>query len=195
METSTEDQKPANALSGCLARVETGLIALSVLAMAAIMLIVVLDVVMRYAFDAPLVWSYDLIGLYLVGIVVFFALSDTLHHHGHIALDIFLPLTPMRVRHGGQVLGYAASAALMGAIAWLEWGEAVDTFRSDNRIAALIPLPTWVAHAVLALGMTVLTLRCVYRVLGHGASAATGRDLVELPPPPITTAHAGEHGE
>ncbi|WP_346915716.1 TRAP transporter small permease subunit [uncultured Roseibium sp.] len=176
----------ANGFSRWLARVETGLVALSTLAMAAIMCIVVVDVLMRYAFAAPLAWSYDLIGLYLVSAVFFLALPDTMHHHGHIALDVFAPMMPAKLRHTLQSLGYGVSSALIAAITWLEFQQAETAFLADQRIASVIPWPTWIAHAVLTVGMAVLFLRCGYRAVFHLASAITGRDLVEVPPPPIT---------
>ena len=186
------DQEPLNAPSAWLARIETVLVGISAAAMAAIMCIVTLDVAMRYAFAAPLVWSYDLIGLYLVGIVFFFALSDTMQQHGHIALDVFVPLIPFRLRHAAQAAGFGASTLLIGAITWLEYREGHEAFVFDDRIAGVVPFPTWVAHAVLALGMGVLTLRCLYRAALHVASAAAGRALVELPPPPITSGPRSE---
>lgn len=189
------DQIPLNAPSAWLARIETVLVALSAMAMAAIMMIVTIDVFMRYALDAPLVWSFDLIGLYLVGAVFFFALPDTMQQHGHIALDVFVPLIPHRLRHGVQSVGFTISALLLAAITWLEFEQALDALASDDRIAGVIPFQTWVAHAVLAIGMGVLVLRCLYRAIFHAASAATGRDMVELPPPPVTSTHSTEHGE
>ncbi|MGR3372249.1 TRAP transporter small permease [Pseudooceanicola nanhaiensis] len=189
------EQVPMNGLSAGLARIETALVAVSAAAMAAIMCIVVLDVVMRYAFAAPLVWSYDVIGLYLVGTVFFFALSDTMQHHGHIALDVFLPYIPHRLRHAAQSLGFAASTLLILAITWLEFREAQSAFLADDRIAAVIAFPTWVAHAVLTLGMGVLALRLLFRTIFHAASAVTGRVMVEVPPPPITANVSREHGE
>lgn len=194
MAAAVGDQRPLNALSAVLARVETALIFLSSMAMAAIMCIVMADVILRYVFSAPLVWSYDLIGLYLVGIVFFFALPDTMQQHGHIALDVFVPFFPHRLRHAMQAIGFAISALLLAAISWLEVWEAEDALISDDRIAGVVAFQTWVAHAVLALGMGVLVLRCTYRAVFHLASAISGRDVVELPPPPITSTPA-EHSE
>lgn len=188
-------QPPANRISAWLVRAEAVLVAVSGVAMAAIMLIVVLDVIMRYAFDAPFTWSYDLIGLYLVGAVFFFALSDTMQNHGHIALDVFAPYIPRRLHHAALCLGFAASAALVAAIAWLECEQAFKALVRDDRIASVPPLQTWIAHAVLSVGMTVLALRCVYRALFHALSIFFADDLVEMPPPPVTSQHVGEHGE
>lgn len=189
------DQAPLNGPSRWLARIETVFVAISAVAMAAIMCIVMLDVVLRYAFAAPLVWSYDLIGLYLVGVVFFFALSDTMQQHGHIALDIFVPFIPFRLRHLAQTAGFGVSTLILAAITWLEYGQALEAFTRDHRIAGIVAFPTWVAHAVLTLGMGLLVLRCFYRTLFHAASALTGRDLVELPPPPITSGLGTEHAE
>lgn len=195
MANSPSPQQPANRLSALLASIELALVAVSTIAMAAIMLIVVCDVVLRYVFNAPLIWSYDLIGLYLVGVVVFLALSDTLQHHGHIALDVFVPAMPSFVRHLTQSVGFMFSAVVVALIAWLEYGQAVEAYIGNERINSVPPMPTWIAHAVLAIGMTVLTLRCAYRAIFHLASAFTGRDLVELPPPPITSTSPEEHAE
>lgn len=189
------DQRPMGRLSAVIAAAETVLVACAAAAMAAIMCIVMLDVVLRYLFAAPLGWSYDLIGLYLVGMVFFFALSDTMQHHGHIALDVFTPMIPRAFRHGAQALGFAVSAALIAAITWLEIWQTLDALEGDDRIAGVVPFQTWVAHGVLALGMAVLVLRLAHRAVFHAASIFSRHDLVELPPPPITSTHTGEHGE
>lgn len=190
-----EDNRPANALSALLARVETMMIAISGLAMAAIMLIVVVDVGLRYVLSAPLSWSYSLIGLYLVGAVFFLALSDTMHHHGHIALDVFVPLLPRPVRHLAQAAGYGVSSLFIGAIAWLAYSQSRDAFLADDRVAEAVAWPTWIAYALLTAGMGMLCLRCAYRAVFHLASALSAHDLVELPPPPNSDAKTGEHGE
>lgn len=189
------DQLPLNKPSAWLAHAETALIFLSTVAMAGIMCIVVLDVVMRYAFASPLVWSYDLIGLYLVGMAFFFALSDTMQQHGHVALDVFVPMIPPRLRNLAQSFGFAASTLLIGAITWLEFWQAAEAFVAKDRIAGVVAFQTWVAHAVLAVGMFILTLRCLYRALYHGASAIAGHDLVERPPPPVTATLPPGSGE
>ncbi|KZX98850.1 MULTISPECIES: TRAP transporter small permease [unclassified Sulfitobacter] len=190
-----EENRPANALSALLARVETVMISISAAAMAAIMLIVVLDVAMRYMFAAPLAWSYSLIGLYLVGAVFFLALSDTMHHHGHIALDVFVPFMPRPIRHLSQAAGYGAATFFVVVIAWLGFVQAQDALVSDHRAAEIVPWPTWVAHAFLTLGMATLALRCGYRAIFHLLSVFSSSDLVELPPPPNTDIKSGEHGE
>lgn len=187
------ENRPANAASALLARLETLLIGISGVAMAAIMVIVVVDVGLRYLFAAPLSWSYSLIGLYLVGAVFFLALSDTMQHHGHIALDVFVGLLPRPLRHVAQGAGYGLSALFVGAITWLGFAQARAAFVSDARVAEVVAWPTWIAYALLTLGMGTLCLRCGYRALFHLASAVSPHDLVELPAPPDTDRPAPSH--
>ncbi|MDF1715878.1 MAG: TRAP transporter small permease [Antarcticimicrobium sp.] len=181
-----------SAVSRGLDVLETGLAALACVALAAIMLIVVVDVAMRYALSMPLGWSYDLIGLYLVVAVFFLMLPDTLHHHGHVAIDLFQGVLPRRFRHLGLAVGYAAGALVMALIGLEAWDRFQSSYAGQDRIAALVPWLTWPAYLIVLTGTALLTLRLIYRAVGHGLSIFSRLDLVEMPPPPETTALHGE---
>lgn len=172
---------------GWLARIEIALMAVSALAMFAIMMIVVCDVAGRYLFAAPLGWSYDLIGLYLMVAVFFLALPDTLSHHGHIAVDVFQPVMPAWSRHLSMGLGYAASAVIVAMIGWGGWYRFSSAWANDDRIAATVALPTWVPYAMVVIGSTIMVLRCLMRVIGHGQALITGQAPEGLEPPPHST--------
>jgi TRAP-type C4-dicarboxylate transport system permease small subunit len=158
--------------------------AVSAVAIAAIMLVVTLDATLRYVMSSPLTWSYELIGLYLMVAVFFLALPDTLNHHGHIAVDIFQRLIPLRIRHLLLGLGYGLSTWIMILITWGAGQRLKTAFLQDERIAAVVPWPTWIAYLLVAVGSAAMVLRCLVRVYGHLASAAIGREMVDMPPPP-----------
>lgn len=175
---------PSTGLGRVLVWMDLSLMSVAAIAMAAIMLVVTLDATLRYTMSAPLIWSYDLIGLYLMVAVFFLALPDTLNHHGHIAVDLFQSLIPFRLRHFFLGIGYALSTWVMVLIAWGAYGRFYTAFMRDERIAAQIPWPTWIAYALVTIGSAALVIRCVVLVYGHFASAFTGRLLVDMPPPP-----------
>ena len=54
----------------------------------AIMMIVFCDVVMRYLFNSPFAWAYDLIAMYLMAGVFFLVLSDAYEASAHVNVDI-----------------------------------------------------------------------------------------------------------
>ncbi|QIE55043.1 TRAP transporter small permease [Pikeienuella piscinae] len=182
-------------VSRALGALEVALAAVAGVAMALIMVIVAVDVAMRYFFNAPLGWSYGLIGIYLVVAVFFLSLSDTMRAHGHIALDVARPLLPRSIRHLGLFLGYGISAPFIGLIAWLALEQAISAWVGDDRIAATVPWPTWPAYALVAVGAAALALRILWRAFGHAAALATGRELADEPPASAMSDHAAEHGE
>lgn len=186
--------KPDTGLSAVLARVELALVALSGVSLAIIMVVVVLDVAMRYILSSPLGWSYDLIGSYLMVCVFFFALSDTLHHHGHIAIDIFAPRLPRRFVHVSLAIGYGVSTLLMVLIAFQGWDRMLAAWNANNLISATVPWPTWPSYLMVFLGSGLMALRCALRSFAHAASFVTGQELADLPPPPITAQSESEHG-
>ncbi|WP_299358596.1 TRAP transporter small permease [uncultured Paracoccus sp.] len=191
---SPTEEKTDTGLSAIVARAETALVFLSGVSLAVIMVVVVADVTMRYALRSPLGWSYDLIGTYLMVCVFFFALSDTLHHHGHIAIDIFAPRLPRRFIHVSLAIGYGASALLLAMIAWQAWYRTAAAWNANNLISATVPWPTWPSYFMVLVGSALITMRSGLRGVTHAASFVTGRELADLPPPPITASSESEHG-
>ncbi len=170
-----------------LARLETALAQVSALAMFLIMAVVVADVLLRYFFSMPLIFSYDLISMYLMVIVFFFALPDTLHRHGHIAIDFFQPYIAARLRFVAEALGYAAATLVMVLIAWKLSGRTWTAFVRDEVTATTIPWPVWLSSLPAAIGCWLFAARALYRCVAHVASAIAGSARVELPPPPLTS--------
>src|ERR1700730_12646656 len=69
-------------------RVERLMALVAAFMMFAIMVIVAADVAMRYIFNSPFAWAYDLISLYLMGALFYFALSRAFAEGAHISVDI-----------------------------------------------------------------------------------------------------------
>lgn len=187
--------RPETGISAVVTRAETALVFLSGIALAAIMVVVVTDVTMRYILRSPLGWSYDLIGSYLMVCVFFFALSDTLHQHGHISIDFFTHSLPRRFIHISLAVGYGLSTALLAMIAWQAWYQTGAAFSANNLISATVPWPTWPSYFMLCAGSALIALRCGLRTIAHAASFVTGREIANMPPPPNTASSETEHGE
>lgn len=169
-------------ISRLLSLIETAFAVVASICLGAIMLIVVVDVVLRYGLNAPLGWSYSVIGIYLMVAVFFLMLSDTMQLHHHVAIDMLMHRFPHRLRHLFQAIGYLLGTIIIALIAWQAWLRWMEAVSADERVAAVIPWPTWIAYALVAAGSALLMLRTTYRTVGHVASAITGRTLVEMPP-------------
>lgn len=154
-----------------------------------IMIVVFGDVVMRYVFNSPFPWAYDLIALYLMAGVFFFVLSDAYEANAHVNVDILqqkLPTTGIRV---AELVTCFVGICVFSLIAWLGWQRALDSYQSGDVMAGAIPWPMWPSIALAPFGATMLTLRLLAHFIGHLLSLATGRDVIPLP-----ASHANAEG-
>mgnify|MGYP001217509843 CR=1 FL=1 len=112
----------------------------------------------------------------------------------HQKTDIFANALPRRFLHGSLAVGYALGTALLAMIAWQAWIRTTGAWNASNLISATVPWPTWPSYFMVVIGAVLVTLRCGLRALSHAASAVTGRELADMPPPPLTTSSESEHG-
>ena len=147
----------------------------------AVMVIVFVDVGARYLANAPLSFSYDLIGMYLMPTLFYFALSDTLAGHHHVSVDLLRPrMAPWLVR-GVEVAGCAAMAAVMLFIAWIYGQSAWTKYVTKALVLSVGQWPAWIPDAIVVIGAVSIGLRLAGRAIGHALSLALGRPVVDLP--------------
>ena len=131
----------------------------------AIMIIVVIDVALRYLFRSPLSWSYDLISLYLMAAVFLLSLSHTLREGKHINVNLFSRYFSDRVRLAVAALG---GIAVLVVFAMVFKEGALRTWqagRANDVLGGAIAWPTWAAQILIPLGFGLIVLRLSFRVL------------------------------
>ena len=124
-----------------------------------IMFIVVADVVLRYVFHAPLVWVHDVIQLYLMSALFFFALSWSYAGRHHINVDLLYRRAPARLRNLSRGLFSLASALVMALIAWKAAQLGWAGYLRGDALSGGIPWPTWISAVIAAIGCAVFVLR------------------------------------
>ena len=147
-------------------------------ALFAIMAITVVDVVMRYGFNAPLAFGYDLISQYLLVAAFFLALSYTLRVGGHMNVDMVLvAIRSPRARAALRAIGDALAIVLFVALLHAGWATAQDSFVRGDRLTGPLPWPVWVSQAFVPLGVALLLLRLGCRLAASvaGVAAPSGR--------------------
>jgi TRAP-type C4-dicarboxylate transport system permease small subunit len=136
-----------------------------VIGLFATMAITVVDVVMRYAFNAPLAFAYDLIGQYLLVASFFLALSYTLRVEGHMNVDVVLAaLKSERARAALRAVGDMLALAFFLALLYAGCVTAFDAWTRKETLTGSLPLPIWISQAFVPLGVALLALRLAYRL-------------------------------
>src|SRR4051794_18270418 len=109
--------------------------------MFAIMIIVFSDVIMRYAFNKPFSWAYDLISLYLMAGVFFLVLSEAYTERAHVSVDILQQkFSPAMIRLS-EIVTCIVGITVFALIAWLGWLRTLDSFHSADVMAGAPPPP------------------------------------------------------
>ena len=147
----------------------------------AVMLVIFCDVIARYFFNAPLIWTYELVGMYLMPALFYFAISDTLAEDHHIAVDLLARWLPVPLRRLVEAVSGALMATIFIWLVWLFGQSSIANYRSGAVVMGAREWPTWIPELIVVIGSTAIAVRLVGRVVGHLVSLLTGKPVIDLP--------------
>ena len=162
--------------------IDNVLMVIGCLMLFALMFVVVGDVVLRYLFNAPLQWSYEVISSYLMPGLFFFAASHTLKAHAHVAVDIVHNYVSRRTRYVLEALVSVLAAPVFLYCTFVSARNTWDDLATAATSTSGLALPTWTISLMLPIGFGLLTLRLFINAIGYIATLVTGREVTPLPP-------------
>jgi len=131
----------------------------SSLLMAVLVVFVCFEVVLRYIFNAPTVWSLELT-TYLYGIHFVMGYSYTELHRGHVRVDILSARFPPKVQDVIYILlTIAITLPLVGLLAVWAWDNAITSTLIFERLSSAWAPPLWPVKLFMAIGFTFLFLQ------------------------------------
>jgi TRAP-type mannitol/chloroaromatic compound transport system permease small subunit len=143
------------------------------------MAIVVTEVVMRYAFNAPTVWAQGyaqrLFAAYFILIGAY-----TLIQRGHVRVDLLLNGRSKRWSAFLDLINYAVLLLWTAALAYEGWFYFLDAWRFGERDDGALGHPMWPVKLVLLVGVGMMALqglaeflRAAVRLVNPGAGETT----------------------
>lgn len=158
-----------------------------------IMIIVFLDVFLRYFLRSPFTWSYDLVSLYLVPILFFLVISETFKRNHHVAVDIlYLRFSPIWKRIARLLI-----ALLMLPILWemirLSAQDAITGYRNNEVLSGAILWPIWIPLGIVVVGFGLLLVRLLLDAVALIVALAYATPEVAGESPPRD--HVNSHDE
>jgi TRAP-type C4-dicarboxylate transport system permease small subunit len=166
--------RPINAI---LERIESISMAIAGVCFAAIAVITAIDVVMRYALNAPLVWAYELISDYLMVAIFFLAIGATQRRGQNIGVDILARRLPDRARAALAAVSLILMIVYVGLMGHAGWGVFLDAWDSGDVLAGVIPWPRWPALILVPIGAVLLLLRLIADLIANLGAAAGDTEL------------------
>ena len=161
--------------------IESELSRAAAIIMFVIMAVVAADVGMRYAFNQPFSWSYDLISLYLVLAIFYFCLSRAFAVRAHVGVDILHYYVSPRTRRLFELITCLIAAPLFAAIAVICWRRAWTAFLGNDVMAGAIAWPSWGFIVLAPVGCGLLTLRLILNGIAHAVTLFGGPEIIALP--------------
>ncbi len=136
--------------------------------------VMLIDVVARYAFNAPTVWGMEFATL-LFGPYFLLAGPYVLHLKGHVAMDILRQRLKLQADRMVELVNLPIIIAFCGILLWFSVPAAVDSFNyGETSFSAWNP-PIWWTKAAVPISLLLMLLQALaefLRVLFHTPGAA-----------------------
>lgn len=152
------------------------------LATLVIVLLISLDVLMRYFFNQPQLFV-DELASFLQVFVVFAGLAYTFRAGGHVRVDLVTSSLPRPVRAWLRAVTLALGLAFLAAVIWVTAQSGLSAY-GYGRVSAVMLYPLWIPMLLIPAGlllMGVSMLAAFVRQVRLSLGPLEGRD--EAPPP------------
>ncbi|MCB1367757.1 MAG: TRAP transporter small permease [Rhodobacteraceae bacterium] len=185
-----EDSSLLSRLDRGLERIEAPLALISGLAVFSLMLLAVVSVSGRNAFNMPLPGYVDWIEM-AMPLLAFLGISWTQRQGGHIRMDILIGRLRGRPAWAAEMLTTLVALLLIGLLIWGSWAHflrsidfAAPLWSRDSSID--IKLPLWPAKLLVPVAFSVLALRLALQFWGYAQAFARNLPQPIAVPLPLT---------
>ena len=113
----------------------------------------------------PIPATFEFMGAMMV-VTVFLAVSYAQHDRRHIRVELLVRRMPRFWQKAADVLQYGLSLFVFAFIARFAWPAAIHGFTVGEYATGIINFPLWPARFVLAFGVTLMSLQCLFDLVG-----------------------------
>ena len=135
------------------------------------------EVILRYVFNRPSIWTWDILIICLCVLVVFGG-GYTLLHRGHVMVDVlagrFSPRTRAIIDLVTSPLFFLAMAVLL----WLAVEQAAHSIAIRDNLTSVWAPPIYPLRVAWAIGVALFLLQGIAKFIRDLATAFTGRPAV-----------------
>nr|WP_229416939.1 TRAP transporter small permease [Massilia eburnea] len=153
-------------VAALLAKLNQGLLVLSMVAMVTTALILTYSVVSRYFFHVPTDWQDEASIFMLVG-VTFFCCAYVQSFRGHIGIEALAAILPPKANAVRMFIVDLLSFVFCAFFSWKSWTLWHEAWVDGQTTTSTFAPPLWIPYSMMAAGMTLLTLQILLQVLAR----------------------------
>jgi TRAP-type C4-dicarboxylate transport system permease small subunit len=157
-------RKRGRIMRGAIVALANASMAIAALTVLVMCLLVSGAVLLRYVFGIPVLWVPEIVG-YLMVVLVFLALGETMLAERHIKIDLFVSRLPRRLRDMLELLTLTLSTGVAGFFTWHGVRTMLRSYEFGRRDSfGALNAPLYIPQAAVPLGLFVLTLVLAFLV-------------------------------
>jgi len=157
-------------LSRLLDRINRAVLTMSMGALVLTALIFTYSVVARYFFNVPTDWQDEASVFMLVG-VTFSCAAYVQSYRGHIGIEALSSVLPASVNAIRLFIVDVVSLLFCTFFSWKSWTLFHEALRDGQTTSSTFAPPLWIPYAMMAAGMTLLTVQIFAQVLARVSNA------------------------
>jgi len=138
-----------------------------------IMVVVSMDAILRYTFNAPISWAYDTISLYGLVLIGYLPMSATFREGAHVSVSIFYDMFSSRNRNIIRIFVTILNLVFCAFFLALAFKYTLKAYHETEVRMGVIIFLIWPSYLPIALGFLVIVARLV---LSLAMLIAVGRD-------------------
>lgn len=123
-------------------------------------LIAVFEVIMRYVFNRPTIWAWD-VNVQIFAVIVVFGAGNTLLQNGHVVMDIFILRFSAKKRLIINMAVYLIFIATMALVVWQCGIFAQRSIEIGERTSTLLSAPIYPLKTGIFIGVTLFWLQAI----------------------------------
>ncbi len=136
------------------------------LAAALIMLLTGFEVVMRYFFNRPTLWSVE-ISEYLLVACAYLGLAYTLEHGGHVRVELIIDRPRPGPRRVLNIIAFTLAVIFAAVLTWQTLALALTSLGRGARSSTPMAIPLFPAQILIPIGSFFLCLQALGMLYGY----------------------------
>ncbi|MBI4187503.1 MAG: TRAP transporter small permease [Chloroflexi bacterium] len=140
-----------------------------------VMLLVVTDVVLRYFFNRPLLWVFDVTEYSLV-FITFLAAAWLLKKESYVVMDFLLIRLSQKTQAVVNTVTSVISALVCLVLVWYGTDVTLDLFRLGIREQTQLRAPSFALYAIIPIGSLLLFAQFLRKTRGEMSHLKTLRN-------------------
>ena len=138
-----------------------------------LMLIVTLEVVLRYFFNSPTIWAWD-INIQIASVLIVWGAGYTLLNNAHVKVDVItMRLSPQR-RAVIDLITSSLFFICIGSLIWHEWAHAIWSIGVNEHLYTIWSPPIYPFKVLIPIGVMLLFFQGVAKFIRDLRIARSG---------------------